>query len=134
MNTRKVFYSSSARKLFALLSKGDILIRNNGRSMVWLLKRAIEPLVVRWNNPLVAGLVSFSRECSRLAKFSGIKYLVTYLKACQVLLQQSIGGHKIQSTRPLKGAISRTKSGLPRIIPASHRIYIRMGRRQYIRI
>jgi hypothetical protein len=134
MKTRKIFYSSSARKLFALLSKGDILIRNNGRSMVWLLKRAIEPLVVRWNGSLVAGLVSFSRDCSAIARLSGIKYLVTYLKGCQVLLQQSIGGHKIVSTRPLKAAIGRTKSGIPTMIPSSHRIYIRMKRRQHIRI
>lgn len=97
-------------------------------------KRAIEPLVVRWNNSLIVGLVSFSKDCAKIAKSSGVKYLVTYLKACQVLLQQSIGGYKVHNTRQLNGAISRTKSGLPRIIPAYHRYQIRMMRRQYIRI
>jgi hypothetical protein len=134
MNTKRIIYSRSALKIFALLSKGDILIRNDGRSMVWLLKRAVEPLIVRWNDSLVVSLVVFSKTCSRIARRSSIKYLVIYLKASQVLLQQSMGGYKITSTRPLKGAISRTRSGLPRIIPSSHRVKIRMGRRMYVRL
>jgi len=54
-----------------------------------------------------------------------VKYLVLYLKASQVLLQQSVGGQKLPDTRPLKAAVRRTRGGLPSLIPKVSRERIR---------
>jgi hypothetical protein len=43
------------------------------------------------------------------------------------LLQQSAGGHRIPSAHDLGCAISRTRAGLPRIIPRQQRLEIRRG-------
>jgi len=130
---RKVFLSNDARMLLKEISKGDMIMRNHGRSMIWFFKRGVEPLIGSWNNNLIFGLKSFAHDCHCILRANGIKFLVLYLKASQVLLQQSVGGYKIPDTRPLKCAVSRTKSGIPTIIPSSHRKFIRMGSRLYIR-
>lgn len=67
-----------------------------------------------------------------LAKSNGVPYVVRYLKACSVLLQQSRGGYRYSSTRDLGLAVSRTKSGIPRVIPAIHRRLIYKDRRYVI--
>jgi hypothetical protein len=66
-------------------------------------------------------MLSFVRFCSRLARKSGVKYLVLYLKASQVLLQQAVGGQRLPDTRPLKVAVRRSRSGLPSLIPVYSR-------------
>lgn len=42
-----VYLSTAASKMLAKLQKADMVIRNGGRSMVWLLLAAITPLAVR---------------------------------------------------------------------------------------
>jgi len=54
-----------------------------------------------------------------------MKYLVFYLKASQVLLQQSIGGQRLPDTRALKVAVRRSRSGIPSLIPRLSRERIR---------
>lgn len=68
-----------------------------------------------------------------MAKRSGVKYLVLYLKSSQVLLQQAVGGYRLPSTRPLKCAVSRSRSGLPRIIPREDRLAILARRPREVR-
>lgn len=60
--------------------------------------------------------------------------MVLYLKAAQVLLQQSVGGQRLPDTRPLKAAVSRSRSGIPRLIPREHRLLIKAGSRREIRL
>lgn len=91
-------------------------------------------MVARLRASHVADIYSFLRFCSRLAKRSGVKYLVLYLKASQVLLQQAIGGYKLPDTRSLKVAVARSRSGLPVLIPSEARRRIRLGSRTDIRI
>jgi hypothetical protein len=43
------------------------------------------------------------------------------------LLQQSIGGHILPDTRPLKVTVGRSRSGIPRLIPRTHRMKILSG-------
>lgn len=71
----------------------------------------------RWYN----AIMSFAIYVVRLQRRSGWPYVVVYLKACAVLLQQAAGGQKIPNTRDLKAAVSRTGAGIPRVIPISHR-------------
>jgi hypothetical protein len=110
-----------------------MVFRNKGRGLVWLLKLAVIPMSVRTRASDVRVIVSFSSFCYKLARKSGVKYLVLYLKASQVLLQQAVGGYVLPSTRPLGGAVSRTRGGLPRLIPENHRRAIRAMRSREIR-
>ena len=64
----------------------------------------------------------------------GEKGTTLYLKSCQVLLQQSIAGYKVSDITELKSRVSRTKAGLPRIIPSEVRKRIRNGDIQSIRL
>jgi hypothetical protein len=67
------------------------------------------------------------RVFSRVACNSGVRGLVIMTKTCYVLLQQSLGGFKIQDVGELGVRVSRTESGIPRIIPAEARERIRAG-------
>jgi hypothetical protein len=67
----------------------------------------------RWYN----AIMSFAKYVVKLQRRNGWTYVVIYLKACAVLLQQAAGGLKIENTRDLKCAVSRSRSGIPRIIP-----------------
>lgn len=70
---------------------------------------------------------SYLRRVAYLRKKTGLKGTVSYLKACYVLTQQAMSGYMIPDTSPLKCRVSRTNSGIPRIIPNHHRKMIRMG-------
>jgi len=64
----------------------------------------------------------------------GEKGAVLHLKSCQVLLQQSIAGYKVADLSELKRRVSRTKAGMPRIIPAGVRRRIREGDVQSLKL
>jgi hypothetical protein len=57
-----------------------------------------------------------------------------YLKSCVSLLMQALAGVQHRSTQELGVAVSRNNRGLPRIIPRLHRIKIREGNTEYIRL
>jgi len=67
----------------------------------------------------------FCKECYRLRKASGMKGLTLYLKACQVLLQQSCGKYRVNDISDLKVRVKRNRSGIPIIIHRSVRAQIR---------
>lgn len=69
----------------------------------------------------------FAKFVVRLQRRSGWPYVVKYLKASSVLLQQSASGQRIKSAQELGAAVSRTASGIPRIIPHPMRDQIRSG-------
>lgn len=130
----QVFLTVAAQKLLARLQTADMLFRNKGRGLVGLLIQVILPCSVRTRGSDARAIVSFVRFCWRLGRRSGVKYLVLYLKAAQVLLQQSCGGYRLSSTRPLKAAVRRTRGGLPAIIPKAYRAKIRQMSRRDIRL
>lgn len=57
-----------------------------------------------------------------------MKGLTLYLKVASVLLQQSLAEYRVDDVTLIGPRISRTRKGLPRVIPASHR-YIIVNRR-----
>lgn len=66
--------------------------------------------------------IRFLRHCWELQRKSGLKYLVITLKAAYVVLQQSLGGHRLEDLTPLGVRFARTKGrGYPRIIPVLDR-------------
>lgn len=104
-----------------------------GRPLVkWILQSV---LLVKGSitTSLVKVSVSYVRNLYNLTRRSGIKFTVKYLKTCTSLLMQSISGKKHVSSQELGAAVSRTKRGLPRIIPVLHRNHITKGNVFYIR-
>lgn len=100
---------------------------NHLLKMVLLVKGSIETSLVRV-------IVSYVRFLFRLRKQNGTAYTAKYLKASVSLLMQALSGEPHQSTRTLGLAVSRTNRGIPRFIPAVHRIHIRSGNLFYIRL
>jgi len=96
-------------------------------NMVLLVKGSIE-------TSLVKVIISYIRFLHRLIKSNGPAYVAKYLKASVSLLMQAISGEPHGSTRVLGLAVSRTRRGLPRFIPAVHRQHIRDGSLFYIRL
>lgn len=70
----------------------------------------------------------FCFRCNRLASHSGLPGLVIYLKACQVMLQQVVGGYRVIDLAELKVRPARNRAGLPLIIPAGARVRISRDR------
>jgi len=81
-------------------------------------------------------LAQFAKKCVSIGKASGSRGLVLYLKVCNVALMQSLPGGKLsfQSRKIGKVAVSRSRDGLPRIMPAFVRRQIRSGNRETIRL
>jgi len=58
----------------------------------------------------------------KIRQNQGTKGLTLFLKSCSVALQQSLAEYRIIDMTKVGPRISRTGSGLPRVIPANHRI------------
>lgn len=86
--------------------------------------------------PLIFGKVSvskikvvwyFAKFCSKMYRNRGPKGLALYLKACCVITQQVAGGMQVKAPWVLGANVSRTKSGVPRVVPHGHRQSILAG-------
>jgi len=58
----------------------------------------------------------------KIRQDQGTKGLTLFLKSCSVALQQSLAGYRIINMTKVGPRVSRTGSGLPRVIPSNHRI------------
>lgn len=110
-----------------------MITRNGGRSLINLFKKLGGP-VTKVSRSWVKVYKAYGAFIFNLYRKGGLKYVCIYLKACSVLLQQAVGGQRIPSTRPLNAAVSRTKSGLPRVIPALMRARIMNREARVIRL
>lgn len=72
---------------------------------------------------------SYLRKLNLLKKKQGSQGLVKYLKVASVITQQVCSGYVLSDLTPLGMRISRSKSGLPRMIPAQQRKLIMQGSR-----
>jgi hypothetical protein len=63
-------------------------------------------------------------ELCKISQQQGIRGLVLYLKVAAVILQQASAGHKVPDLTLIGPRVKRNQSGLPRIIPACHRLVI----------
>ncbi|CCG47524.1 RNA dependent RNA polymerase [Clitocybe odora virus] len=106
-------------------------IRNNSLSMVGMVLRLIPTMQGKLTPAIAKDTKSILSQFSRIAKCQGIVGLVKYLKACSVLTQQSISGFKVDNFSP---RVSRTNSGIPRILPVHCRRMIRQGHLVYMRL
>lgn len=107
--------------------------RNWGRHLVPWFDKLGHP-VVGTTRTWIRTYKAFAKAIYKLYKGGGLKYVVLYLKACSTLLQQAVGGQRLLATQSLGCAVTRTKSGLPRIIPAHHRTRILRRERDVVRL
>lgn len=94
----------------------------------WVNKviRLLPAIGLSVTGPRVRAIVVILRKFSRIGRTQGIRGLVIYLKACHVLLTQSCAGHMIKDTGSLGVRISRTNTGMPRVILVQDRVKIRL--------
>lgn len=105
--------------LFAVKSKG---------SGVTLLKSLLILAAVRITPYRLRSSFLFFRALCLIYKHQGPEGLIKFLKTASVALQQYLGKHILDDIGEIsKVRISRTRSGIPRIIPASFRKDIRNG-------
>jgi len=75
----------------------------------------------------------YLKKLNLLHKHGGLPMVVKYLKVASVIIQQVCGGYKLPCLNGLGMRISRSKSGLPRFIPAYQRRLIMKGNQRAIR-
>lgn len=100
---------------------------NHMLKMVLLVRGSIE-------TSLVKVIISYVRFLHSLYRKNGSAFIAKYLKASTSLLMQAISGTPHKASQELGIAVSRTGRGLPRFIPAVHRIHIRNGSLFHIRL
>lgn len=76
----------------------------------------------------------FLSHAQRVYRYQGMRGFVLRMKSCHVLTMQAVGGMRLEATQDLGPAVSRSGSGLPRIIPREHRARIMGGDRVLLRI
>lgn len=67
------------------------------------------------------------RRFVKLYRLNGAKGLVLYQKNAYVILMQAISGNPCTNTWALGSGVGRDRSGIPRLIPRTHRDLIRRG-------
>jgi len=111
-----------------------LIFVKEGRPLVKILLNSVIPMGGRRTSNWARIMVLYLRQLNRLFRAGGRPYVVKYMKACQVLLQQVSAGYVISDTGPLGCRISRDRSGFPRIIPSFQRKLIRRGDKRVLRV
>lgn len=105
-----------------------LVFRNKGRGLIGIILCIIRGVRPRSSKSVVKQVSLFSFRCYRIAKHNGLKGLVIYLKACQVILQQCVAGYRVVDLGELKSRPARNRAGVPLIIPAGVRVLISRDR------
>jgi len=104
----------------------SLITRNGGRSLINYFIKIIGFIYSHLTKSNVTLICYFAFWLHRLVKHNGTKGAVIKLKACQVLLMQSVASYRIHDISELKVRVNRTKGGgIPRVIPRLERIRIR---------
>jgi len=104
-----------------------------GRPLVAWLLRAVRWVRGNLTDSYVRICISFIRKLLPLSKRSGVKFVVLYLKVCNMLLMQYCAGQRPVNPRSLGLAVQCTRKGLPTIIPRIHRDFISKGSQFHVR-
>lgn len=99
--------------------KLSAMISGNGsRTVVAIFVRMITATVGVLTPQLITDTYILVGSFRSIARKQGIVGLVKYLKVCFVITQQVLGGQYIADLGSIGPRVSRTNSGLPRILPA----------------
>lgn len=106
----------------------------SAKRLVGLLVRSAPLIVGSSSVSWVKAAFNFARFVRVTIIHQGHRGLAIYLKTANVQLMRSIAGKRLENSRDIGGAVSRTKSGLPRVIPAGMRQRIKEGDTAVIRL
>jgi hypothetical protein len=96
--------------------------------MVNFILRMLPAMGLKLSLSRVKVVITFLNHCWTLQRKAGMRMLVISLKASYVVMQQSLGGHRLVDMSPLGTRFARTKgAGLPKVIPALDRKLITGG-------
>jgi len=99
-----------------------------GRPMVNFILRMLPAMGIMLSLSRVKVVITFLNHCWTLQQKAGMRMLVISLKASYVVMQQSLGGQRLDDMSPLGTRFARTKgAGLPKVIPALDRKLITAG-------
>jgi hypothetical protein len=128
-------YKKSVGILSQVLSNPWLARVKSGKGLIGPLL-AFSTLIVGPHVGSLPGAVSrYAWTCHNLIKSQGVAGLSKWMKACSVLLMQSLAGEPHLSTRPVGPAVARTRGRkLPRVIPVGHRRLLVRGTRWTIRL
>lgn len=116
-------------------SINGMIIGNYGRPLLKVLLWLPTVLGVKSSIYVVKTLLRYASALNMMRRRSGMTFVVKYLKACSVLLQQSICGQRLPDAGSLGARVGRTRGGgLPTLIPVQHREEIRKGNKMIIRL
>jgi len=115
-------------------SLGAMIQVKLGRPALHHVLRCVGALGRRNNIGVVKVILTYLAFLHRLQKKNGLTYMVKFMKSAQVLMMQALGGQRLYNLNPLGPRLARTKAGLPRVIPALHRVAIRRGDRWTVRL
>jgi hypothetical protein len=104
-----------------------LLLRNKGKSLVGRIIVFFGPLMGKMNRSNVKMACYFGFKVFRLLRSMGPKGTVLYLKACHVLLMQSVALDKVKDLGPLKIRVKRSRSGIPLLVPVLQRRLLLSG-------
>lgn len=102
-------------------------IGNNGRALGAALLLVSQLRKGGLTRGYVGITFQFAKRVVALQRHGSWTYVVRYLKACSVLLQQASNGQRITAVQELGVAVARTRRGLPRIVHPLSRKRIRGG-------
>jgi hypothetical protein len=106
----------------------------SAKRLVGLLARACPLIVGSSSVNWVKAAFVFARFVHVTIQHQGHKGLAIYLKACNIAVMRSTAGDGVKNSRSIGAAMARTRSGLPRVIPAGFRKRIREGDISVIRL
>lgn len=116
-----------SKSQFDVSKVGGSISVKGGIPLLKHLLKIVKIIVVVLNPSWVRLTVIVLRRLSAIHKAQGIIGFVKTLKVLSVLTQQSISGYKIGDVTAIGPRVSRTKSGLPRILPVGARKELRLG-------
>lgn len=106
----------------------------SAKRLVGLLVRSAPLIVGSSSVSWVKAAFGFARFVRVTIIHQGHRGLAIYLKTANVMLMRAVAGKGLGNSRSIGGAVARTKSGLPRIIPAGMRLRIKAGDSSVIRL
>lgn len=106
----------------------------SAKRLVGLLVRSAPLIVGSSSVSWVKAAFCFARFVRVTIIHQGHRGLAIYLKTANVMLMRSVAGKGLSNSRSIGGAVARTKSGLPRVIPAGMRQRIKNGDSSVIRL
>jgi len=94
-----------------------MLFRNEGHLLPLVFNKILLAVGGRTDSSIIGGSIAIAKRLIRIKQKQGLKGLTLFLKTCSVSAQQALGGHVVQDSGAISSRISRTKRGVPRILP-----------------